>query len=61
MGLKSVLGQYRRKYNRPFSMDYRERGSNAEGVYPTQDTLRMRTVRVKQEKEADTRLIAREC
>ena len=34
-------------------MDYRERGSRARGVYPTQYTSRMRTVRVKQEKEAD--------
>ena len=38
-------------------MDYRERGSRARGVYPTQYTSRMRTVRVKQEKEADTRMM----
>ena len=30
-----------------------ERGSHARGVYPTQDTSRMRTVRVKQEEEID--------
>ena len=34
-------------------MDYRERGSHARGMYPTQDTSRMRTARVKQEEEAD--------
>ena len=30
------------------------------GVYPTQDTSRMVTARVKQEKEADTRIIVKE-
>ena len=30
-------------------MDYRERGSQARGVYHTQDTSRMGTVRVKQQ------------
>ena len=42
-------------------MDYRERGCYARGVYPTQewqDTSRMETARVKQEGEADTRVIA---
>ena len=38
-------------------MDYRERGSHARGVYPTQYTSRMETVRVKQEEEADTRIM----
>ena len=38
-------------------MDYRERGSHARGVYLTQDTSRMGTARVKQEQEADTRII----
>ena len=38
-------------------MDYRERGSRARGVYPTQFTSCMWTVRVKQEEEADTRII----
>ena len=32
-------------------MDNREQGSHARGVYPTQDTSRTRTVRVKQEEE----------
>ena len=30
------------------------------GVYPTQDTSRMGTARVKQEEEADTRIIVKE-
>ena len=37
-----------------------ERGSHARGVYPTEDTSRMVTARVKQKEEADTREIARE-
>ena len=37
------------------SIGCRERGSHARGVYPTQDTLRMGTARVKQEEEAGTR------
>ena len=41
-------------------MDGREKGSHAQGVYPTQDTSRMGTVEVKREEEADTRVIARE-
>ena len=40
--LKAVLGRHElftdRKYKGPFSMDNRERGSHAQGVYPTQDT-----------------------
>ena len=40
-------------------MDYREQGSHARGVYLTQDTSRMGTARVKQEEEADIRIIAR--
>ena len=40
-------------------MDYRERGSHARGVYPTQDTSRMGTARVKEEEGADTRVIVR--
>ena len=39
-------------------MDCRERGSHARAVYPTQDTSRMGTAGVKQEEEADTRIIA---
>ena len=38
-------------------MDCGERGSRARGVYPTQDTSRMATARVKQEEEADTRIM----
>ena len=41
-------------------MDYRERGSHARGAYPTQDTSRMEIVRMKQEEEADTRIIIKE-
>ena len=33
-------------------MDYRERGSSARGVYPTKDTSRMGTARMKKEEEA---------
>ena len=41
-------------------MEYRERGSHAQSVYPTHHTSRMETVRVKQEEDADTRIIAKE-
>ena len=34
-----------------------ERGSHARGVYLTQDTSRMGTAGVKQEEEADTRIM----
>ena len=37
-------------------MDYRERGSHARGVYPTQCASYMETVRVKQEEKADARI-----
>ena len=37
------------------SMDHREQESHVRDAYPTQDTSRMRTARVKQ--EADTRII----
>ena len=40
-------------------MDYRDRGSHARGVYPTQDTSCMGTARVKHEEETDTRIIVR--
>ena len=36
-------------------MDFRERRSHAQSVYPIQYISRMRTARVKQEEEADTR------
>ena len=39
----------RLKYKGPLSIDCRERGSHAQDVYPTQDTLRMGTARVKSE------------
>ena len=38
-------------------MDYREWGSQAQGVFPTQYTLHMRTASVKQEEDAGTRII----
>ena len=38
-------------------MDYREQRSRAPGAYPTQDTPRMGTAKMKQEEEAETRLI----
>ena len=47
----------RPKYKGPFSMDNRERGSYARGVYPTQDTSHKGTVMVEQEEEADTKII----
>ena len=40
-------------------MDYRERESHARDVYPTQYTTRMETVRMKQEEEADTRIVVK--
>ena len=41
-------------------MDYRERGSHARGVYPTQYTSRMETAKEKAEVGADTRIIVKE-
>ena len=41
-------------------MDYGEQGSHAQSVYPSQYISRMGPVRVKQEEEAVTRIIARE-
>ena len=38
-------------------MDYRERGSHARRVYPTHDTSRIGTARVKQEEEEDPRIM----
>ena len=35
------------KYKRPFSMNCRERGSHARGVYSTQGTSRMGTAKAK--------------
>ena len=58
--LRSTRVVHRPKYMIPFSMDCRERGSHARGVYLTQDTSLMGTARVKQEEEADTRIIERE-
>ena len=61
--LKRVLGQYW------FLTDRNTRdmlawpianGDPMHEVYPTQDTSLMATTRVKQEQEADTRIIARE-
>ena len=47
----------RLKYKEPFSIHYREWRSHARGVYPTQETSRITTARVKEEKEADTRIM----
>ena len=41
-------------------MDCRERGSHARDMYPTQDTSRMGTARVKEEEEEDTRVVVKE-
>ena len=41
-------------------IDYWEMRSHAQSVYPTQYTPLMRTARVKQKEEADTKIIARE-
>ena len=49
----------RLKHKGPSSMDNRERRSHARGVYPTKDTSRMETARVKQEEESDTRIIGK--
>ena len=38
-------------------MACRERRSHAQGMYTTQDTSRMGTVRMEQEEEADTRIM----
>ena len=46
-----------KKYKGPFSMDYRERGSHAWGVYPAQYTSGMGTTRVKQKEETNTRIM----
>ena len=38
-------------------MDYRDRESQTKGVYPTQDTSRLGTARVKEEVGTDTRIM----
>ena len=40
-------------------MDCRERGSHARGVYPSQHTSRMELAWVKEEEEADIRIIVK--
>ena len=57
--LRSIRVVHRPTYKGPFTMDYRERGSQARRMYHTQDTSRMKTVRVKQEEEDDRRIITR--
>ena len=47
----------RRKYKGTSSIDCRDRGSYARGVYPTQYTSRIGAARVKQEVGADTKVI----
>ena len=46
-----------RKYKGTSSIDCRERGSHALGMHPTQYTSCMRTARVKQEEETDTKIM----
>ena len=41
----------RPKYKGPFSIDNRERGSHAQGVYLTQYTSHMGTISVKEDEE----------
>ena len=41
-------------------MDCREQGSHVRGVLPTQDTSRMGTAMMREEEDADTRIMARE-
>ena len=53
----SVASHFASKYKGPSSMGCRERRSHARGVYPTQYTSHMRTARVKQEVERDTRIM----
>ena len=48
---------HRPKYGGPYSIDCRERGTHARGVYPTQDTSSMGTAKVKQEEQTDTRIM----
>ena len=61
----SPIGRSKAKYwqLRPIDFyyykNYRERISHARGVYPTQDNSRMRTARLKQKEESDTRIIAK--
>ena len=55
------ISYFAQKYAGSSSADCRDRGLHARGVYPTQDTSRMGTARarVKQEEEADIKIIAR--
>ena len=48
---------YRPEIQGPFSMDYRERRSHAQGMYLTQNVSCMRARWVKEEEAADTRII----
>ena len=57
---KTKHGPRRPKYKGPFSIDCRERGFHARGVYPAQYTSHMETARMKQEEGADTRIIDKE-
>ena len=54
------LKLYRPELQELFGMEHRERGSHARGMYPRQDTSHMGTSSVKQEEEADTRIIVEE-
>ena len=58
-GLKAVFSQYKvvpkdRNTSDHIARAIRNRESHARGVYPTQDTSRMGTVKVKQNEDADT-------
>ena len=64
-GLNAVFGQYKVVPKDRNSRDHLAWTagtgvSHARGVYPMQDTSRMRTARVKQEEDADTRKIVKE-
>ena len=48
------------EYKEPFSMNCRDRGSHARGVYPAQYTSCMGTARVEEEEGADMRIIVKE-
>ena len=48
---------HRPECKEPFSVDYWVRGSHARSVYPTKYSSSMKPARVKQEEEADTRVI----
>ena len=57
-GLLSLQRHCKRpKYKGTSSMECREWGSHARGVYPAQYTSRMETVKVKEEVRVDTKIV----